>query len=431
MDFRVILLLILEGLFALFLLWRADTLRSGRSVILSVILIAAAFFIRAHFFYYKTWDYKDFLTKWVDFFRTNGGFKGLQYSVGNYNIPYLYFMALFSYSDIPDLYLIKLLSTFFDILLAYASMMLVRKCGKNAFPSVVCFFLVLFLPTVMLNSAVWGQCDSIFVSLALLGLELALPDPETGKRGHPVLSMVFIALSFGFKLQAVFIMPVWLILWVWKKYKWYLFGVFPITYLILIFPAVLLGRPIKDAVLLYADQANTVGDALNYTASSLTALMKGGGNTERISSILILCAFAAMAVLLIAGLLICRKGKMTSSVFLVLTVLMVMVIPFLLPHMHDRYFYTADVLTAVLFACCPAAFFIFGCMPFGSFLCYYGYIFERYFHLVGGVYLTNATGAIAVLCAILLCCALLFAVIGQGGFPAGFILRKRSAEHSA
>ncbi len=411
MDFRVVLLLILEGLFALFLLWRAEILRSGKAFILSVILIATAFFIRAHFFYYKTWDYKDFLTKWVDFFRTHGGFKGLKYSVGNYNIPYLYFIALFSYSDIPDLYLIKLLSTFFDILLAYASMVLVRKCGNNHFQSAACFFVILFLPTVMLNSAVWGQCDSIFVSLALLGLELALPDPEKEKRGHPALSMVFIALSFGFKLQAVFIMPVWLVLWVWKKYKWYLFGVFPLTYFVLILPAVLLGRPVKDAVLLYADQANTVGDALNYTAPSLTALMKNVDDTATVSAVLIICAFTAMLVILVIGIRNCKK--MTPLIFLEFTVLMALVIPFLLPHMHDRYFYTADILSGILFFSLLISFPVFACMQFGSLLCYYGYIFERYFHFVGNIYLTNAAGAIAVMCAIILCCFLLFRELRQ------------------
>ena len=133
MDFRVILLLVLEVVFALFLLWHANVLHSKKTIFLSVLLIILAFFIRAYFLYYKTWDYKDFLTKWVDFFRTHGGFKGLKYSVGNYNIPYLYFLALFSYSSISDLYLIKLLSTFFDIVLAYAAMMLVRKSCLSVF----------------------------------------------------------------------------------------------------------------------------------------------------------------------------------------------------------------------------------------------------------------------------------------------------------
>jgi Gpi18-like mannosyltransferase len=406
MGFVVYLLLLLEALFALWLIKRSGALKLRSAWIVSVLLLLLAFGARAYMFDYETLDYQNFLTKWVDYFRYHGHFAALRESVGNYNIPYLYFMALFSYSDIPDLYLIKLLSTFFDVLLAYAALLLVRKAGKSLLQAAVCFFLVLLLPTVMLNSAVWGQCDSIFVSLALLGLAYGLPDASTGKEGNPILSMVFIALSFGFKLQAVFIMPVWLLLWIWRKYKWYIFGVFPLTYFLLILPAVLFGRPIKDAILLYADQANTVGDALNYTAPSLTALMRNVQNTENVSAVLIVCAFLTMAAVLLIG--ITNMKKMTPSVFLALTAVMVLVIPYLLPHMHDRYFYLADIMTAVLFLTRPVTLPVFACMEFGSFLCYYGYIFERYFHLAGNIYLTNGTGAIAVLCAIILCSVFLF-----------------------
>ena len=406
MNFRVVILLILEGLFALWLLRRSHCLIDFRTTLRCALLLALALFIRLAFFDRENTDYQWFLKVWVDYYRTNPGFSALGKAVGNYNIPYLYFLAMFARSPIRDLYLIKLLSVFFDILLAWAGLLLVRRSGGSIFRALVCFFVILFLPTIVLNSATWGQCDSIFVSLALLGLAYGLPDASTGKEGNPILSMVFIALSFGFKLQAVFIMPVWLLLWIWRKYKWYIFGVFPLTYFLLILPAVLFGRPIKDAILLYADQANTVGDALNYTAPSLTALMRNVQNTESVSAVLIVCAFLAMAAVLMIG--ITNMKKMTPSVFLALTALMVLVIPYLLPHMHDRYFYLADIMTAVLFLTRPVTLPVFACMEFGSFLCYYGYIFERYFHLAGNIYLTNGTGAIAVLCAIILCSVFLF-----------------------
>ena len=39
-------------------------------------------------------------------------------AVGDYNVPYLYFMAFISYLSAPDLYLIKLFSIIFDVILA-------------------------------------------------------------------------------------------------------------------------------------------------------------------------------------------------------------------------------------------------------------------------------------------------------------------------
>ncbi len=406
------LLLILEGCFALWLLWQSESFHSLKGFLRCLLLIGLALVIRFSFFDQENTDYQWFLKVWVDHYRTHGGFAGLGQAIGNYNIPYLYFLALFSYSLIPDLYLIKLLSILFDIILAYSGMMLIRKCGGSILRSVFGFFLILYLPTVLLNSSYWGQCDSIYVAFAVLGLELALPD-SSGK-GRPILSMICIAVSFSFKLQAVFIMPVWLVLWVWRKYRWYHFGVFPLTYFILILPAVFAGRSLKDAVLLYADQAHTVGDALNYNSPSLTAFLHTSGSTGKLSLLLIVCAFLAMFLLLAAGIILRRR--MTPRLFLCLTALMVLVIPFLLPHMHDRYFYAADVLTLILAVCIPYALPSAVLTQAGSLICYIAY-FTGYYMRIGktGIFLTNDKGAFAVLIAIVVTvfCSLLEQLSGD------------------
>ena len=399
MDYRVLILLVLEGLFALWLLWRSGCASSVRNLLRCVLLIALALFIRFTYFDRENTDYQWFLKVWVDFYRTHGGFLGLSESIGNYNIPYLYFLALFSLSSIRDLYLIKLLSIFFDIILAYAGLLLVRRCGGSRLRAAVCFFIILFLPTVLLNSACWGQCDSIYVSFALLGIALAIPSQK--EQGHPLLSMICIAVSFGFKLQAVFLMPIWLLLWVWQKYKWYWFAVFPLAYLVLILPAVLLGRPLTDAVMLYVDQADTVGTALNYNAPSLTALLQNSSSPESVSHILIVYAFAATFLILLIGILL--RNSMDTKLFLCFASLIVLVIPFLLPHMHDRYFYAGDVLTAVLAVCIPWLSVSAILTEFGSYICYLAY-FTGYYRRIGksNIFLTNDKGALAVLISILL-----------------------------
>ena len=399
MDYRVLILLVLEGLFALWLLRRSGCASSVRNLLRCVLLIALTLFIRFPYFDRENTDYQWFLKVWVDFYRTHGGFLGLSESIGNYNIPYLYFLALFSLSSIRDLYLIKLLSIFFDIILAYAGLLLVRRCGGSRLRAAVCFFIILFLPTVLLNSACWGQCDSIYVSFALLGIALAIPSQK--EQGHPLLSMICIAVSFGFKLQAVFLMPIWLLLWVWQKYKWYWFAVFPLAYLVLILPAVLLGRPLTDAVMLYVDQADTVGTALNYNAPSLTALLQNSSSPESVSHILIVYAFAATFLILLIGILL--RNRMNTKLFLCFASLIVLVIHFLLPHMHDRYFYAGDVLTAVLAVCIPWLSVSAILTEFGSYICYLAY-FTGYYRRIGksNIFLTNDKGALAVLISILL-----------------------------
>ena len=57
MDYRAIVILCLEALFALWLLYRSGVHKSRRSVAVSVLLLAAAFVIRALCLDYVTPDY--------------------------------------------------------------------------------------------------------------------------------------------------------------------------------------------------------------------------------------------------------------------------------------------------------------------------------------------------------------------------------------
>ena len=132
-------------------------LTTKKSVLISCVLIAAALAARLLCMDHVTADYETFLSKWVDYFRSNGAWKGLGGSVGNYNVPYLYFLAFFSLSDVNDLYLIKLLSIAFDFILAHGIMSIVSLFKKEKNIQLGAYFVSLFLPTVILNSAYWGQ----------------------------------------------------------------------------------------------------------------------------------------------------------------------------------------------------------------------------------------------------------------------------------
>lgn len=369
MDIRVIFLLCAQALFAFFLLYRSGNLKKPSYWAVSALLLAAAFILRGMVFDYQTLDYQDFLSRWVDFFRVNGGFAALDKPVGNYNIPYLYFMALFSYSSINDLYLIKLLSVFFDIVLAYASMQLLSKYAASPIRRLACFFTVLFLPTVFLNGALWGQCDSIYVALGVLSIYLALDK-------RPIQAMICIALSFGFKLQAVFIMPVFAVLLIAGKVKFKHFLVFPITYVLLVLPAVIAGRPFIETLTLYLGQTGSIGSGLNYNSSSIFAIFSSVQNTELASKLGVLSAFLFMFSIIAAVLFM--RGRLTNRVILGAAVLFAVGIPFLLPHMHDRYFFAADIMTVIM------AFAAFEFFPaplltqFASFLGYHAYLKMRY-----------------------------------------------------
>ena len=53
-------------------------------------------------------------------------------------------------------------------------------------------------------------------------------------------------------------------------------------------------------------------------------------------------------------------------------------IPYLLPHMHERYFFTADVLTLLLACAAPEYLLLPALTQFGSLLGYYAYLNWRF-----------------------------------------------------
>lgn len=369
MDPVSIVLLALEAVFGLFLLWRSGLLRSRGAWVVSLLLTALAFTLRGLVFDYETLDYRDFLHPWCEFFRANGGLRALAKPVGNYNIPYLYFLALFSYLPIRDLYLIKLLSVFFDVLLAWSCAMLLGRVTDSRARRLACYFTVLLLPTVFLNGAVWGQCDGVYVALAVLAVWLTLED-------RPVASMLCITLSFGFKLQAIFVMPIYAVFLMQGKIRWKHLLVFPAAYVLLVLPAVLLGRPFLDTITLYFSQTGSIGSGLNYNSPSIFAVFWQIRDAEPASSIAIAAAFLYMINLLAVAWV--NRRRLSDRSVIAFALLFAIGIPFLLPHMHDRYFYAADILSVVLAYAFPMLCFAAPLTQFASLLGYHAYLKMRY-----------------------------------------------------
>ncbi len=371
MDMIVAILMALLAGLGLWLLYREGLLRSPRAWVLASLLMLAALGARLAVFDYETLDYQNFLTRWCSFFRENGGFKALRWQVGNYNIPYLYLLAFFSYLPVRDLYLIKYTSVVFDVLLAWAVLRLVKRFAKSQGRRLASFFTVLFLPTVFLNGAVWGQCDSIYVALLLLGVALALED-------RPRASMVMAALAFGFKLQAVFVLPIYAVLWIKGKIKARHLAIFPLTYVLLVLPAVLAGRPFLDTITLYFSQTGSIGSGLNYNSPSIFAFFwnlpeKDSGFAAAIG---IGAAFLFLANML--GVVWINRSRLSEQAVLGMALLFAIGIPFLLPHMHDRYFFAADILSLVVAFSFPLFFPAALLVQFASLLGYHAYLKMRY-----------------------------------------------------
>lgn len=362
-------LLALAGL-ALALLHREGY---GNERILTMLLpIGLALFLRALLLDHATLDYQNFLAHWVSHFRENGGFSALKDPVGNYNVPYLYLLALLSYLPIPDLYGIKLFSILFDVLLAWGGLRLVKRLTEKETSSLAAFTALLLLPTVVLNGACWGQCDSVWAALCLLALACALEE-------RPVSSLALLALAFSFKLQAVFFIPLWCALWYTGRVKLRHLPVFPGVFALSVAPAFFLGKPVKDILSVYLNQAgdSVSWNTVNYNSPSIFALLPHQAEfASWVPKLAIALAFLFM--LSVLALLFLRRQSVDNVSLVLAGIALSLGIPFLLPYMHERYFFLGGVLLAALACALPSLAPAAAGAELASLGGYHAYLMKRY-----------------------------------------------------
>ena len=164
-------------------------------------------------------DMRDALLPWFDQIKAAGGLSALSGQVGDYGLFYQTLISLMTYVDIPAIYQYKLLSVVFDAALAVMAALLYKDLKLNGWSgkdqvavlsrearellltrTVLVGAVVWLLPTVMLNSAYWGQCDSMYSFFCLATLYWLRKDKF-------IWAFVFLGLAFSCKLQTVFIVP--------------------------------------------------------------------------------------------------------------------------------------------------------------------------------------------------------------------------------
>lgn len=334
--FVALALVLIAGMGVLLLYWERV---SVRQIVVLALPLAAAMLVRCLLLDYESHDYLTFLSQWYDVIRDGGGFGAIAQPVGNYNVPYLYFIAFISYLDVPDLYLYKLFSIFLDVILAWGGLRLVRVLTKekgSAFLPQIAFGLLLFVPTVVLNGSYWAQCDAVYGALVVHAVASLL-------EGKNKQSLVWLAVAFSFKLQTVFIMPLWGVMWLAGQVKFRELFVFPGVYALTAVPAILLGKPLGDILGVYVGQMGEY-DRLTLNAPTVYQFLPQNGVYDQafLSQLGIIAAMiVAFAVLFIGA----WNGKrVDNQMAMAVAMVLVVGIPFFLPHMHERYFYLADVL---------------------------------------------------------------------------------------
>lgn len=321
-----------------------DFIEKNLSTIIFVSATLLSLIIRFSLLPYKSQDYIHHLSSWFQFLKDNGGLSGLRNYIGDYNAPYMIIMALLTYLKMNSLYLIKFVSIFFDYILSFSVYKFIFEyCSDNKnkkYYALIGYISVLFLPTLLLNSSYWAQCDVIYTTFIVLSLYYLYKDKIFK-------SLLFLGLAFSFKLQSIFILPVYIILYFRKKnFSLLYFLIIPIVDIILCIPAIIFKRSIIDCLTVYFKQTTSYSDYLTLNVPNLYTIMPGDTYIAIVGIVLLLCIFIGLFFYIMRN-----KVKLTNEKILLVSILSILLCNFFLPYMHERYMFVADILSVLYFVC--------------------------------------------------------------------------------
>ena len=329
--------------------------------------ITTLLIVRGALFYHEWGDFSHFLQPWVERYRTMTFWEGLGTRVGNYNPPYMYILNIIARIGVSELILIKLVSVFFDFLIAFFVMKIVSLKTESVNMRLLAFILTLAIPTMILNSSMWAQCDSIYSAFAVGSLYFGLT-----KRSK--LAYVFMGLAFSFKMQAVFMMPMLLVFIFMKRISIKDCYLFFAVYIATLLPAVIAGMSFGAVISTYFNQAGTYSE-LNMNIANIWRL---AGNVPYENFLVVGLCIAALAVLGLIYFTYVNRERLVSNVnFIRLAYLFVIIMPFLLPKMHDRYYFLADVMSVLVFLFDKKRWFVPLISIFCSYLAYAWFLMSR------------------------------------------------------
>ncbi len=357
-------LLLLIFMAACMVLTKWPLFSSPADSLLAMGLLFCGLCLRYAMFDHISGDYVSFLSVWTDTMGDMTVREALSTPIGDYNMPYLYVILLISRLPFYDLYCIKLFSVLADAAVALAVGYLAKLLTDRPLPVLLAFAAALFCPTTWLNSAYWGQCDSVYCAFAMWGLYCALSR-------KPVWSMVLFALSLAFKLQAIFILPIVAFLLVTSRVELKHILAFPLGFLGAMVPALLGGRSFQDTFSIYIHQTNAY-PYLSLNAPSFWSLIHNDYFHAMSSAPVLL----ALVLTLVAVLVFLRQyPRLDTAALVELALIFSLLIPWSLPKMHERYFYLAEILSILYVVIHPGRLAVAVVILFGGFLIYSAYLF--------------------------------------------------------
>lgn len=313
-------------------------------ILLFLLFTVSALMMRYALRHVVAGDYKMFFEPWVATLReAGGGIKGLaaEFEYVDYTTPYLFILSCISICPfLNTLLLMKIVSIFFDFVAAFAVMAIVYDRKKSMTYGMIGYGIFLMAPTILTNGAMWAQCDIIFTSFVLWSFYFLLKD-------KPVPAMAFYGVAFAFKLQTLFIAPLYVILWMKGKVKLKHFLFLPFMYLVGCIPSLIAGKSLWELISVYFFQADGAMDiyALSHKFPNIYQLI---GTDTFLFEYADAGIWLTLGALMIFMYIFARVDYQFDNVLMLrMGMFFTMIVVFFLPHMHERYAILVDVLAII------------------------------------------------------------------------------------
>lgn len=286
----------------------------------------------------KLGDYNFYLEPWMNFIKTHNYFYALKYDFYNYTPPYIYILILLAKLGFNPLYSIKIVSILFEYVMAYYIGRIVYLKYADKRYILLSVAVLPMIPTLILNGAFWGQCDSIYSAFVVISLYYLIKEKYS-------ISVLFLGVAFAFKAQTAFVLPLFFYLFLKRDIRWYIFLIIPLVYFIAIIPPWIQGRNLMDLFAIYAKQSDYFRTLTLFFPNVYVWVSDDFyvvGKTIGIITTITLTMFF--------GYWLKKQNVVLDiDVLITLALLSVIITPFLLPGMHERYLYLGDVLSVLYF----------------------------------------------------------------------------------
>lgn len=312
----------------------------GWGAILVVMGLALAIALRVSLLSFKSVDFFDYTRIWYNALKEEG-FATFRRDFSNYNLPYLYLLygIVRLWPDLPAVVAVKIPSLAADFVTAWFAFRLVNLRQPNSYMKWAAGFAVLMTPTVVLNSAFWGQADAIYACLLVASTYFLSMRKDSS-------AMATFGLALAFKAQAIFLLPLVGALLLRRDIRWRTLLWIPAILLAALVPALAAGRSFVDLLMIYPSQAGQYEQLSMHAPTALAWIPDGGRYFGYFSSAgLILAAAGSLAF---AWAIHRSPSKIMPATLVELALISAILVPFLLPRMHERYFYLADVLSVII-----------------------------------------------------------------------------------